>query len=152
MLDSGHFFYVDSYEAQYDVSWEKIGQNIDITTIIRQPYIWGEEPTGFIKNHTLFRFGVITVQRQIIKPLDDGYELVSEGVSQYQDYIQMNFNCGGGPADPFKYYLDCDTFAIPEFRVTDGSCWSDPDISDTGGCFWGDDSTEDSLEWIDVWK
>ena len=102
--------------------------------------------------------------RQIIRTLNDGYMIVAEGSSQYIDYIQMNFPCGGGPTDPFKYHCDCVTLDEVECRVTEGPRWADPDEVGDSDAIWGDLNADGSpvvdltvtggaelLEWLDVW-
>lgn len=159
---SGHIFFVDEWTQQYVVDWRTVGTNIDITSEIRQPYIWGEEPQGYVDNHIVYRYGMITIHRQILKPLSNGYEIIAEGVSFYEDYIQMNFPCGGGPTDPFVYHLDCALLDVPYFKVLIGPHWADPDDPDDDTAVWGDlDITGapvtltaglQPLEWIDVWS
>jgi len=161
IAESGHIFTEDEYKAQYVVDWETVRGDLDITTEIRQPYVWGEEPDGFVKNNILFRRGMITVKRQIIRPLDEGYMIVAEGSSQYIDYIRMNYPCGGGPTDPFTYHCNCSVLDEIECIVTEGSRWADPDNPEDTDIIWGDMETDGSLvpttddvliEWDDVWS
>lgn len=161
---SGSIFVVDEYQQQYEVDWSTVGDDLDVTTIIKTPYIWGQEPSGFIKNNILFRRGTISVQRHIIRFLDDGYEIVAEGSSSFEDFIQMNFPCEEGPTDPFLYHLDCGVLDDPYFKVLEGPHWADPDDPDDADAIWGDLESDgspvaevtvtggaDILEWIDVW-
>lgn len=166
MNPSGNVFFRDEYDQTYKVIWETIAPNnlIDISTEIRQPYIWGEEPDAFIKNGILFRLGIITVQRQIIRLFDDGYEIVAEGASQIRDYIQMNYPCETGPVDNFVYHLDCFVTDDTAFKVTEGSRWADPADEDDADVVWGSVDSDGSvgeltatggvtpLEWVDVWE
>lgn len=161
MQPSGDIFFQDSFEQFYGVIWETTNGLIDVTTTTYQPYVWGDEDDGFIKNGVLFRRGIITVHRQILRQLDDGYEIVAEGASQIIDYIQMNFPCEQGPIDPFTYHLNCGVSDETEFTFTIGTRFGDPDESVDDSAVWGEVSAggtvsgatgEEILEWIDVWS
>jgi len=160
MKPSGSIFYEDGYGTIYVVAWETVGRNIDITTETRQPYVWGVAPEGFVKNGTVFRKGIITVHRQVLKPLNIGYEVVAEGYSQIIDFIQTNFRCGEVPTDKFQYHYDDAVAESCESIVTDGARWADPNESTDSDVVWGTvnvDGTvsvgtgEEDLTWIDVW-
>ncbi len=157
---SGKVLYKDEYDQIYDVQWETVNGLIDITTIIKQPYVWGEEPRAYVRNGVLYRFGIITTQRQILKLFDGGYEIVAEGASQIEDYIQTNYQCERGPVDNFAYHLNCSISDDIENKVYEGVSWVDPDESND--TIWGyvdpsgtvtSGGTEDQeiLQWIDVW-
>lgn len=163
-IDSqGHIFFQDDYEIFYDVEWDTIGDALDITTTTMDPRI--EEPEGYIKNGILFRKGIITITRQIIEIMSNGYMIIAEGVSQYQDFIQMNFPCEQGPTDPFLYHLDCAVSDEAYIKILEGPHWADPDDPDDVDAIWGDLNPNgtplaeltmtggaDILEWIDVWS
>lgn len=151
IADKGSLFYQDEYQVQYHTDWETVGSRIDMTTISLQPYVWGEVAQGYVRNRVLYKRGVITVQRQIIQPTSEGYTILAEGSSQYIDFIQMNYPCGGGPSDRFTYHLNCEVHDEIEFSVTDGPHWTDPD--EVGGSVWGDVTPVIlGLEWIDIWS
>jgi hypothetical protein len=156
---SGTIFYQDEYGSIYDVAWETVRGNLDITSIVSQPYIWGQEvPRGYVKNHRVYRYGVVTVTRQIIKTLPVGYEIVAEGTSQYFDFIQTNFMCELVPVDDFRYHVNCGICDETETRVSDGLQYTDPDEAYSDSV-WGDVladgtpivGTVPALEWMDVW-
>lgn len=159
---SGSVFYQDEYQTFYDVQWETINGLLDITTTIKQPFVWGEESEAFIKNGTLFKKGIITVERQILRIYGGGYEIVASGASQILDFIQMNFPCGGGPVDNFKYHFNCSVLDETIIKVSDGSHWVDITETDHVSSIWGNVNLDGSvvnpnptdasaLEWIDVW-
>lgn len=163
MRPSGNISYQDEWEQQYEVVWETIDGVIDLTSVIKQPYVWGESPNGFVRNGILFRKGIITTVRQVIRPQSDGYTIVAEGASQIIDYIQMNYPCGGGPSDKFKHHLDYSTSDEIHILTTDGPHWTDPEVADD--VVWGDLNNDGSpvndltgtygdnvLQWIDVWN
>jgi hypothetical protein len=158
----GTIFYQDADEsggAFYRVEWETVGDQLDITTTTSIPYVWGEENKGYVLNGLHFRYGMISITRQILKPIEDGYEIVAEGNSQYQDYIQMNFPCQIGPSDNFLYHLNCGVSDFLETRVVEGPHWTDPSEL-TDDVIWAEldsfgnpiiGSTFETLQWIDVW-
>ena len=159
---SGSIFYKDDYDVIYNIDWQTIGEVIDLTIITQQPFVWGQEPKGYVKNGMLFRYGVVTVQRQVIRSSD--YSIVADGTSQYTDYVQMNFPCSVGPVDNFKYHLNSDIIDEEIFRITSGLHWADLDNSDDSDCVWGDINDDgsmlditssagfDILGWVDVWS
>lgn len=144
---SGSFNYIDDYGVRYEVSWQTTASGLDITTIIKQPFVWGETNSGYVVGHALFRRGMVSVQRQIFTDNDDGYTLVSEGSSQTISVYQDSFPCGPAPSDPFCYHLNnCATDDV-DCPVITGPHWSDPnDPGDDGGS-WGDGTST----WIDIW-
>jgi hypothetical protein len=160
MKPSGHIFYQDEYQQQYHVEWKTTGGVIDFTSTIGQPFVWGKPPSGYLREGILFRRGIVTITRQVLRPFDGGYEIIAEGSSQYEDDIQMNFPCQTGPTDPFKYHLDRPLVDVVDAIVTDGPRWADPDSEDDEDMVWGDlDSSGNPvpitgatvLEFIDVW-
>lgn len=162
---SGHVFYEDDYQQKYEVQWETVGGVLDITTVTQQPYVWGEEAEGHIQNGILYRRGVVTVRRQVIQVLADGYIIIAEGISQFCDFIQMNFPCEQGPFDPFQYHLDCFVLDETPVKVLEGPHWADPTDLDDADAIWGDLNPDgspveeltgtgglDILQWVDVWS
>lgn len=158
---SGHIFYEDEYNVKYEVQWETVGKSIDLTSIVQQPYVWGEEPSGFIKNGILYRKGIITIHRQILQLMVDGYIIIAEGTSQVIDFIQMNFKCERGPFDAFKYHLNSAISDDAFIKVSDGPRWADPSDVGDNDIIWCDiepdgsfvESTgSTSLQWVDVWN
>ncbi len=163
MTPSGHIFYKDYADTLYETVWETIGGVIDLTSTTKQPGVWGQAPEGYIQNKILYRKGIITIHRQVIKPLTDGYEIVAEGISQYIDFIKMNFPCEVGPQDTFKYHLDHNMVDECVMGVSSGPRWADPDNEDDDNAVWADlDSNGDIItnptvgidifEFIDVWS
>ena len=158
MQPSGSVFYQDEYQTLYDVSWDTVNNNLDITSIVSQPYVWGQPPQGYVRNHRVYRLGMITVTRQIIHVFDGGYEIIAEGSSQYIDYVQTNFICETKPSDDFVYHINCGICDDIESTVSDGSQWVD--IDEVSDSVWGDVlvdgtpivPTEQPLEWTDVWS
>lgn len=156
--DTGNIFYQDEYSTIFDVAWETTNGNLDITSIVSQPFVWGQPPRGYVRNNKVFRWGLVTVTRQVIRVFDGGYEIVAEGVSQYYDYVQTNFICELTPYDNFLYHLNCGISDNVETLVSDGLQYTDPDVPGLG--VWGDVlpdgtpivGTNPALEWLDVWN
>lgn len=161
MKAEGSVFYQDEYEQIYRISWFTSNALIDFTTIIETPYVWGKSRTGYKDGTSLFRHGIVTVTRQVIRPLVGGYEIIAEGVAQYEDDIKVNYKCGEVPTDNFKYHLNHILEDIIECAVTDGISWYDPfnpNVTvwpDVGLLGTEDDvnpsDTEYLLTWMDVW-
>ena len=158
MKPSGHIFYEDEWAQKYEVQWETVGGAIDITTITQQPYVWGQPQEGFIRSGILYRKGIVTVHRQVIRVDADKYTIIAEGVSQFSDFIQMNFVCETGPTDPFIYHINHSIQDSVSIGVVGGPHWVDPSIPESE-TIWGDVGTDgilvestgdDVLEWIDV--
>ena len=155
---SGSLFYIDSWLQQYNIDWETVDGQIDITTIIKQPRVWGKPEEGYVKNKIVFRKGIITVIRQILKLRNDGYEILAEGTSQYVDYIQTNFPCMQGPHDIFLHHADSSILDETDIRVSSGPHWTDPSDLGDDVVFPDLDSsgvplpeTAEVLAWIDIW-
>jgi hypothetical protein len=160
MNDSGTVYYLDHYGTEYEVSWIHSGpqlDTIDITTITRQPYVWGEtysstgktaeERGGYVDARRAFRRGVITTVRQLLKPTSAGYEIVSEGHTQEIGY----FSPLRTQTSKFKHYLNHEYTDMDEVGTLDGPGFSDPD--NLGLAVWADPSSPSAndLNWIDVW-
>lgn len=158
MKANGTLFWKDDYDTFYSVYWETINGVIDITSTISQPYVWGKPPAGHITSGILFRRGIITINRQVLRPLENGYEIVAEGASQYEGDVQMNYPCQRGPIDQFKYHLNQLVADSTQILVSDGSHWTDPD-EESEDSIWSDLDISGSpvstsatvLEFIDVW-
>jgi hypothetical protein len=161
--ESGSIFYKDSYGQLYTVGWETNivdGQEfLDFTTIVKIPYVWGEEDQGFIKNRQVFRNGICMTQRQIFAITDDGYEIVAEGESSFLCLVQTTFNCGDEPSDPFKYHLDSYVCDEVQALVTCGPRFTDPELPENYVAFdevavTGGTSTlpgRQPFQFVDVW-
>ena len=162
--DSGQILYEDEYKTQYDIKWTTVNDTLDITTITSMPYVWGEQPTGKVENKTVYRQGIVTVERQALRRLEDGYIIVAEGASQYTDFIKTNQHSKALQSDPFKHHLNYMVQDQIQEKVTQGPHWADPDDPDDADAIWGDLNTDgspiedltgtgglDILSWVDVW-
>ena len=162
MQPSGNIFFIDDYGVQYQSNWTTVGSQVDLTTITRSPHVWGESDQGYVRNGVVFRRGIITVQRQIITLIANGYVVVADGASQYIDFFQTNFPCGGGPVDSFVNHLNDSALDGVDFGVISGPRWADlADITYDAGVVWApldanghpipSTSGATYLTFIDVW-
>lgn len=167
------FRYVDCYGQVYTTVWEysQTG-SLDITTEIRQPYVWGEPLEGYVSKpeacsghgRNIFRKGIKTIQRQIVEVTDTGYEIVMEGEMQIVEVMQFSFNCVSDgelqAIDPFLYHLGGIVVDDYEDRVAIGPRFADPDEPNDEEAVWGEvdqngnvlnDLGQVELEYVDVW-
>jgi hypothetical protein len=163
MKPAGSVFYKDEYDTLYKIDWETTGGIVDVTSIVETPFVYGIPRRAFKDGYTLYRYGMISVQRQLIRPSDSGYEIVAEGTASYLDYIKMSHNCDRVPIDNFVHHLDYRTIDETEMRSVAGPHWADPSEQDDDDCLWADvgsSGTEemthttagyDLLTYVDVW-
>lgn len=111
---SGEFLFVDSYGIVHEASFELNGSRIDITYTTRDPRVWGEAPTGSIKNNRVFRRGTVTTCRTISEIPDpipnqpQFAKILADGCTQELATFQSTFGCGDKlPVEPFAYHLEC---------------------------------------------
>jgi len=157
--DSGGFIYQDAYNQLYTTSWERQHGLLDFTVVIQQPHVWGEERAGHLgPDGNVYRRGVVTVHRTVLRPLPDGYELVAEGHSQYVDVFRTSFRCAAKPVDPFRHHLGHNVTAECECAVVDGPRWADPAVAADAAVYWGEvdgagtvSGDTAALAFVDVW-
>jgi hypothetical protein len=129
--DSGSTFYEDDYNTLYEVIWETVNLDgvevLDFTTIIKQPYVWGEEAQGFIRNKVVYRRGICTTIRQIFTPSSGGYVILAEGMSQIICIFPTTFSGDEVPTDIFEFHVDSAVSDFFEHEITCGPRFSDPD-------------------------
>lgn len=159
--DSGSFIYQDQYGQLYRNEWRWVYDHtvLDLTVVIEQPYVWGEEPQGQFRGKDLYRRGIVTIHRSVIKPITNGYELIAEGYSQYIDWVRVSFHCSPLPVDPFLYHLDQGMTDLVETNIDQGPRFAHPGIIGDSSAVWGSvdgngsvTSGSDSLQWVDVWQ
>jgi len=147
---AGAVFYRDPTGTLYEVSWTTAAY-LDITTITKQPYVWGEDPqlpaAPPVRAGALWRRGLITVQRQLLAGHPSGYVIVSEGANQYIGDYQDSFPCGPQPLDCFCYHLDSAVADDVSALITAGARWTDPDNPTGVAVTWGA-----GFAWIDAWN
>jgi hypothetical protein len=159
----GSLFYVDSYGIQYRLDWETTevsGQHLlDVTTAVYDPRIPRRIPEGRRERNALFRRGICTTIRQIIRLDSSGYVIVAEGFSQLLCLFPVTFLCTDGPTDPFLYHLGCALSDSPEVAISVGPRLADPETAADAEAQFSDLAPDGSfvplaataLEFVDVW-
>lgn len=152
MKDNGSVFYKDEYDILYRVEWNTSFGYIDVTSSVADPRIPGQKPITKIINGLLYKFGVISIDRKVLLPVEGGYDIIASGYSQVCDFVQINFPCGEGPQDKFIYHLDSALESNVELEVSDGPAWDVsiwPDVASNGGII---PSVNTHLTWNDIWS
>lgn len=145
--DEGHFVYKDSYNIIYEVEWVIAEDTMDISVVTKDPRIPGVEPDGYVINSQsgtrIFRKGIITIIRKIIKFTADSYYIDAEGSEISVDYYQENTVCNEEPFDnPFSYDINCAIKDAVEMLYTDGPSWQSYDDPTASEYVWASsDST-----------
>ena len=122
----GSYRYKDDYDIIYESSWVFVDDVLDILLVTKSPRVWGELEEGYIDNGRVFRKGIITTTRQIIRVDDEGYTIQGQGSEQRVDYFQTNILCGDQPyVDNFCFHLDCYVTDELENLVVCGPRWVD---------------------------
>ena len=155
---SGDFMFVDSAGIIHEGSFERDDTRIDITSITRDPRVWGEDPTGVVNGTTVYRRGVVTTCRQILELTDTGSNILASGCTQTIETFQTTFGCRDRrPLDPFIYHLETGLVDDLEIEIT---CGPGFDSGDTVWCSIVEDSDgvaqpvgtgEQCMFWTDVW-
>jgi hypothetical protein len=104
----GSYQFMDDYGIIHAGVFETMDDKLDITTQLRDPRVWGEIPTGEVRNFKVFRDGIVTTERQIFQVADFGYTIISEGSEQDIERFQTTFGCGDTEIfeDPFGFHLE----------------------------------------------
>lgn len=154
MQENGSVFFEDEYGQIYKTDWitDDFGQ-LDITTIQFQPFVWGEAADGFIEDGKLYRRGIITEERQLIKQENGNYTIMASGSRQTINFFQTSFLCEKGPIDNFLHRLNCYLSEENPIIITDGICWVDISELNTIPTEWADpdiSSPSTDLSWIEI--
>lgn len=99
--------YTDSAGIIHSARWKLSGDVLDITFITRDPRVPGEPDVGRIvkkgRSARIFRTGIVTVTRQLLRVGPEGYVVLGQGVAQQASEFQTTFGCGDEFSDPFVY-------------------------------------------------
>jgi phage tail P2-like protein len=127
ILPEGAFRFKDDYDQIYEGTWLFDGKKLDIVYMTKQPYVWGEPRTGFMRGRLVFRKGIITLIHQVFYLNNGVFVEYSKQSEQRVDYFQTNLQCGDQPfVDNFCYHLDCCVTDDFVGLVTCGTRWVDP--------------------------
>ena len=113
--------YVDSYGIIHSARWAITGDVLDITFTTKDPRIPGLPEQGRIvrngKGVRVFKTGIITVMRQLLRVVDGGYVILGQGVAQSEGEFQTTFGCGDVSDDPFIYHYNNNVLEQLEFII-----------------------------------
>lgn len=140
---SGSFIYRDDYNVLYESSWTFDGSLLDITSIIQDPAVHGLGRGGHVHLNKVYRRGVITIHRMRSRVQDDGYEIVSDGNSQYVDEYVDYDPCGIAYEGDFKHRCNYYVTDACESIVTEGSAFVD--VDDDNSVIWGEVTLDGSV-------
>lgn len=159
----GSVRYKDDYGVIHESTWVYVDNIMDIYTVTKLPHVWGEPDTGYVKNGRVYRRGIITTTRQIIRVESDGSPTIrGEGSTQEVGYFQTNVVCGDVPyIDDFCFHFDCMVTDEVRSMVVCGTRWVDcqddmvewPHLSTgSGGSVNGIIlSGKQPFQWVNVW-
>lgn len=151
----GSVEYQDDYGIIYEIEWKYSLDILDITVTRKDPNIPLQNPEGFTEFESgaikIFRKGIITIVRRIIRYNYDGSYVEAEGSESFIDYFRSNKICGEKPFEnPFNYGINCSLQDNVQMLITDGSAWYD--VANPVGpiYYWSDplNPTDTDFEWI----
>lgn len=153
--EQGNFEYQDDYGIIYDIEWRFSLDVLDITVMRKDPNIPLQEPDGYTEFENgilkIYRKGIITIVRRIIRYDINGSYTEAEGHESYIDYFRSNKVCDEKPFEnPFSYGINCAAQDNVQMLVTIGSSWHDP-VEELGTeYYWSDplNPTISDFEWI----
>ncbi|MDP1711953.1 MAG: phage tail protein [Candidatus Nanopelagicaceae bacterium] len=165
---SGSYIFRDSWDTIYEFSFRRYDNRIDIVTVTKIPYVWGEPQTGEIRNGRVWRRGIVTAERQMLEIIPGGYRILASGSEQAVELFQTSFMCDDvAPqkiSDVFTRTIDCGIKDECSARIRCGPHWADPANSDDDLVWWPflvdtgtamfyvlPDATYQKFGWIDVW-
>lgn len=113
--------YVDPYGIVHSARWTISNDILDITFTTKDPRIPGEPEIGRVfrdgRNVRIFRTGVVTVIRQLLRVTSGGYAIIGEGTDQRIAEFQTTFGCGDISSDtPVLYKYDNNILDQVEFE------------------------------------
>ena len=121
---TGSIFYKDAYDTIYESTWSFIATDVlEVTLYTKIPYIWGQPQTGFVKNGSLYKNGIITMHKVRIRlssgGTDGAYTVLAEWFEQNIGLILMNPKCGTTQySDNFCYHVNCSVSDSVELVVS----------------------------------
>jgi len=137
ILPNGSYYYKDQYGVIYEGIWNYkldisgLYRTLDISYSIKSPGVWGEDPDGYLDGLAVFRKGIITNTRKVIRVyLDGSYEVTYEVCEQKIGFFQTNLLCGEDRyVDNFCFHLDCNITDEVDSFVLCGTRWTE--VGDT---------------------
>jgi hypothetical protein len=133
----GSFKFIDEWGTVHTAQFRTEGDTLDLTWTTMEPRVWGEPASGCTDGVRVFRKGMITAQRQILRSINGQIYIVAEGGEQSVGYFQSNLVCGDARfLDPFLFHVDCTITDQVEFEILCGPKWADPAQSSSDSSFW----------------
>lgn len=90
--------YVDPYGIVHSARWLISNDILDITYTTKDPRIPGEPEIGRVfrdgNRVRVYRTGLVTVTRQLLRVTNGGYVIIGEGTNQTVAEFQATFGCG----------------------------------------------------------
>lgn len=145
--DSGSFIHRDEYGIITECTWEKLGDQLNVITITKQPRIWGEASQRRVTDGRQLVRGIISTHQQILAPTDFGYTIVGEFFEQITDYF-VEFDPCVSYKTQFAVYNN--NYATDRLDITvDGiDVWTD----ENGINAWETAEGTYAPTWVDVWS
>lgn len=140
---SGSFVYRDDYDVIYETEWTYADGILDVTTVTKDPKVNGLGRKGYVENKIIYRWGLITVKRQRLRALDEGYEIISEGFEESLGYYVASNECRVNYDGDFRHYHDQMVTDSFEYRVLSGPAFVD--VDDDNDVVWGEVTDDGSV-------
>ena len=129
--ESGSFDnFVDDYGVIYSAIWQKFGDTLQITTIIKDPRVPGQPDAGRVlrtpNGLRVFRTGVITTIFEKVRICNDTTLTLEKTSSQEVAEFQSSFGCGDTTGDPFSNHMSHSISDAIEMIIGTETVLSDP--------------------------
>lgn len=133
--------FVDDYGIIHAAVWRVNGDQIDITFMTQDPRIPGEEQqqgrvVKYGRGFRVYKRGITTITRQIIKATSSGIVILGEGTTQEIGEFQTTFGCddiqkndpfihhlGAGVVDEIEFIIGSITQVEPERQQSNDYVW-----------------------------
>jgi phage tail P2-like protein len=131
ILPEGQYLFRDEYDTIYEGSWIFKNGRLDIISIVKTPYVWGQPIEGYVDGGKVYRKGIITTTRQAILVNADGsYEVIGYESQSVIDFFLLNAHCNEQRFnDNFCYHYNCMVVDDLQILIWCGPHWSG-DLSD----------------------
>lgn len=119
-LEGSFTNFIDAYGIIHAAMWKIVDDQVDITFMTQDPRIPGvSSGDGHVakvdRSLVVFKNGITTITRQIIKSTTSGLVILGQGHVQEEGQFQATFPCDTQPSDPFLYHIGCGVTDQVEF-------------------------------------
>ena len=139
ILSFGSIYWQDFYGIIYESYWVYNyfpGDGcwyLDILMITKSPGVWGQPMEGYVEGVKVFKKGIITRTRMIIKVCGSSYEIRGKADEQEVDFFQVNQTCGQRKfVDSFCLHLNCGVSDLPRCPTVVGGKLPGFDVGEWG--------------------